>query len=108
MVKKETLEELEDKIKSLTRKKYQSIIDINDLDNQIAEISKRIYELSPEYIRIICFQCSGIGYVESDETDNKGRKKKVKCPLCGMDGYIWAKIWRNKNESDLVKSSRVK
>lgn len=98
MEKKETLDELQDKIKSLTRKKYQIIVDADALDKEIMDVSERIYESSPDYVKVVCFQCNGIGYIESDEIDSKGKKKKIKCQICGLRGFLWMRKY-----SEVVK-----
>lgn len=85
MPKEKTLGEIEDEVKSLNRKRMQMVLELNDMEEQIKKLGEMYYEKSPEYIKITCLGCNGLGYIEGDD------KKKVKCQLCNLQKYIWAK-----------------
>ena len=92
MAKKETINTLEDEIKSLTRKKMQLILDADKLDKEILKTTEKYYELSPNHVQVECFQCSQSQYKGYVEDPNTG--KNVKCPLCGSNAYLWMKLFK--------------
>ena len=89
MNKEETLESLEDELKSLNRKWMQLIVDASELDKQIGEVSEKFYEKSPEHVKVVCFYCGGQGYIKTEE-----QEQPIKCQMCNLKGFIWAKIWK--------------
>jgi len=91
MAKKKTLEELEDEIKSISRKKMHLIVEAQEIDKKIEEISEEYYALSPEHVKVCCFQCAGSqlpGYVPDEQGKN------VKCPLCHGMAFLWMKLYK--------------
>jgi len=88
------LEEVEDKLSSLVRKRDRLIIDINKLEKEINNTLEEYYRLSGEYVKVVCPRCNGVGYTIDPET-----RKKVKCPE-----YIWMKVWKPKNVESATKN----
>ena len=85
MSKELTLEDYQDKMNKLQRQQMQIVVDADKLAKEIQETSEKFYELSPEYVKVICFQCGGAGIIKGEE------EKKVKCPVCDMNGFLWMK-----------------
>ena len=80
-----TLDGLNDKLKALTRQKYQMIVEADNLEKEISDVTQKIYETSPDYIRVVCFRCLGQGILETEE------KKRIRCDLCKGDKFIYMK-----------------
>ena len=87
--KKRTLEDVEDEIRSISRKRDLLIADAN---KEQGELLKRLEEyniLHPDFVQIICTRCGGNGYIPKEE--NKG---KVVCDFCNGKCYLWMKKFR--------------
>jgi len=84
-MKEKTLEELQDEFNSLTRKRNQTILDLEEATKKLVELAEKIYEKSPDYVKIVCPSCEGTGIINTEEG------KKVKCPSCQMRGFVWAR-----------------
>jgi DNA-directed RNA polymerase subunit RPC12/RpoP len=97
MKKKKELEELQEDFNSLTRKRYQAILDVDKITKELVELAQKIYETSPDYVKVVCLNCGGRGYNETDDG------KKVKCKVCDGKLFMWVK--RFKEVEDDVKSS---
>lgn len=81
--KKKTLEELQDEFNSLTRKRYQMLMDLDAVTKELVGLAEKVYENSPEYVKVTCPSCNGKTIVEGEEG------KKVKCPSCYPRGFLW-------------------
>ena len=88
MIKIKTLEDYEDDIKSLTRKQYEAITNLAEIEKQLIETREKYYELDPSYVKVECFRCGGTGYLETED------KKKVKCDICALQKFIWMKLYK--------------
>ena len=86
--KEKTLEELQDEFNSLSRKRNQLILDADKVTKELVELAEKVYEASPEYIRIDCLKCGKKGILDTEEG------KKIRCDLCGGKCYIWAKQFK--------------
>jgi len=82
-----TLEELQDQLKSLIRKRDKQLIDINKSQEEINNLLDQIYEKDPMRVRVRCIQCNGLGYIK-DNND----KKKI-CNICGGKKYNWMNLY---------------
>ena len=87
MSKKRTLEDIEDEIKSLSRKRDLVIIEIDKHQKQLESLMEEYYSMSKDYVKIVCLGCSGIGYIEDE------KKTKHRCPACKGKQFIWAKLY---------------
>jgi len=76
-------EELEDKIKSLSRKRDQSYLDMSKYQKEIEDLMEQYYEVSDTHTKVICIQCNGVGYLQIEEG------KKQMCNICKGKKYIW-------------------
>jgi len=88
--KKETLENIEDKLKTLIRQRDGAILEANNLQKQVIEMKEKFNELSPDYVKITCLTCGGEGFIEGED----GKKTICKNPVapslgCGGKGYLW-------------------
>ena len=79
-------EELEDKIKSIVRKRNELLMELDKLQKEIAILLEQSFSLDESKIKIKCLNCSGVGYKLTDDG------KKQMCPSCGGpdNPYIWA------------------
>lgn len=82
-----TVEEIEDEIKSLSRKRDKHLIQANEIQEQLLKLAEEMYEINPKYVKVDCLICGGKGYIQTEEN------KKVKCNVCEMKSYIWAKVY---------------
>ncbi|MBE3093700.1 MAG: hypothetical protein IMZ52_01625 [Actinobacteria bacterium] len=98
-LKKKTPEELQDEFNALTRKRYQLILDVDKATKELMELAEKVYEASPEYVRIVCLNCGGKGILDTEEG------KKVKCNVCNMKCYMWSKLFKEVVDDD--KSSKL-
>jgi len=85
--KKQTLEEIEDDIKSVSRKQAQAFLDYNKCSEELAAKMQEYYELNPAYVKIKCFQCKGTGYLK--QPDSSGKERKIKCNVCDGNMFLW-------------------
>lgn len=88
MAKAKTAEDYEDLIKSLQRKQMELVIESEKLAKRMAEASEDYYKLSPEYVKVVCFQCNGTSIIKDEEG------KKLKCPVCEMKGFLWMRKYK--------------
>lgn len=91
-------DELEDKLKSLARKRDTLILEIQKLQTEIETIVEQSYAIDDTKIRITCFPlsaggCSGKGYVTLEDG------KKHICPVCNGKNYIWAEKYKEEKVS---------
>ena len=91
-MKKKTPEELQDEFNSLTRKRYQLLVDVDEATKELVALAEKIYEVSPEYVKTVCIKCGGTGVLNIEEG------KKVKCDFCNMKCYIWSKLFKEVGE----------
>lgn len=96
MVKEKTIENYEDELKSLTRKKMQLIVDADELDKKLAEVGEKFFELSPDYAKVICLTCNGEGIIKNEQTGKREICKNQMLPqlACGGKRYIWMKLFQ--------------
>jgi len=78
-------DEIEDKIKSLSRKRDETLIEAEKIQSQLLILAEQFYELDNEYIKVICPGCGGIGYMKIEDN-----KKRV-CQICQGKEYTWMK-----------------
>jgi phage FluMu protein Com len=86
MTKIENLkDELEDEIKSITRKRDKLLVEVNDIGKELGNLLEKYYALDENMVAIKCPRCKGMGYLQ----DNKGNKQL--CDTCGGPDkpYIW-------------------
>jgi len=83
-IKEKSLEDLQDEFNSLTRKRNQLILDLEDATKKLVELSEKIYESSPDYVRVVCPVCNGETTIRNEEN------KLVKCS-CYPKGYLYMK-----------------
>jgi hypothetical protein len=79
-------EDIEDKIKSLMRKRSELILEINKLQDELISLTENLYEYSDDMVKVKCINCEGIGYMKD------GDKKKL-CQLCNGKHYNWLQKW---------------
>jgi len=78
-----TKEDIEDKIKSLTRERNKLIIELNKIQEELSNQMESYYLTKPDtYTKIFCIGCNGVGYIKEGE-------KKVLCKVCGGKQYNW-------------------
>lgn len=75
-------EDIEDKIKSLTRKQNEKIVEINKIQEEMTSLMESYYSMDDKYVKIFCIGCNGQGYTKEGE-------KKVLCKLCRGKQYNW-------------------
>ena len=85
MVDLKNLEELQEELNSLTRKRYQAILDVDKITKDLVDLAEKIYEISPDYVKVVCLNCLGKGMLEAEEG------KKVKCNVCRGKLYMYVK-----------------
>ena len=87
------LNELEDQIATLARKRDQCLIDANNLQKQLLDLQEKYHSLSPEYEKLVCLTCGGQGYFQDEESGKKVKCSNPQLPglSCGGKGYIWLK-----------------
>ena len=93
--KEKTLEELQDEFNSLSRKRNQLILDADKVTKELVELAEKVYEASPEYVKVICPNCNGTTVVESQTEEGK----KVKC-MCYPKGYLFMKKHKEVKTND--------
>jgi len=76
-------EELEDKIKSLGRKRDNAYLESNKNKKEIEDLMEEYYEATDTHTKVICINCGGRDYVETEEG------KKQVCQVCKGKKYIW-------------------
>ena len=86
--KEKTIEELNEEFNGLTRKRMQLIVDLDKTTKELVEVAEKVYEKSPDYVKVTCPQCNGATIIDSEEG------KKVKCPTCYPKGYLWMKRFK--------------
>jgi len=86
-LKKKTPEEIQDEFNALTRKRYQLLLDVDKATKELVELAEKVYEASPEYVKVICPNCNGSTVVEGEEG------KKVKC-MCYPKGYLYMRRFK--------------
>ena len=80
-----TKEELEDKIKTLSRKRDKAILDANNIQKELILLVEQLYEVEDKYVKIECFRCGGVGYIKAEDN-----KKRI-CDICNGKQYTWMK-----------------
>jgi len=81
--------ELEDKIKSLAKKRDTLVLEIQKIQTEIETLVEQSYALDSTKVRITCFPksaggCAGTGYVTLEDG------KKHICPVCNGKYFLWA------------------
>ena len=80
MVKKETLE---DKIKSVMRKRDEAYVEFNSKQQELNKLMELYYEEGDTHEKIVCINCGGQGYVQIED------KGKQICKACNGKKYLW-------------------
>jgi len=86
-MKQKTVEDIEDEIKSVSRKRDITIVEAQKYQDQLVALAEQLYEIDPQYIKVECFRCGGVGYLKGEDD------KKHICELCGGKEYTWMKIY---------------
>jgi len=86
--KEKSLEDLQDDFNGLTRKRSQLILDLDKITKELVELAEKVYEKSPEYVKISCLNCGGTGIVTTEDG------KKMKCDMCQLKGFMWARLFK--------------
>ena len=86
------LEEIDDELNSLMRKRDKNIVEINKIQEDLLKLLNKKYELDPQMVRVNCIQCNGLGRVKGEDG------KQVICPLCGGDGFNWAHLYKERED----------
>jgi len=84
--KKRNLEDVENDIKSLSTKRDKLIVEANKCQEEILKSLEEYNNLHPDFIKVICVKCNGVGYLSKDS----GTGKRV-CDACGGKCYLWMK-----------------
>ena len=90
-MKEKTLEELQDDFNSLSRKRMKQIIELEETTKELVGLAEKVYERSPEYVKVTCPNCNGETVVSSQTEEGK----KTKC-MCYPNGYLWLKRFKEK------------
>jgi len=80
-----TLEELQDEFNSLSRKRMKQIIELEETTKELVGLAEKVYERSPEYVKVVCLSCNGKGTVDTEEG------KKIRCQVCQGKCFMWVK-----------------
>lgn len=88
------LEELNEKFNSLTRKRMKAITDLEDMDKELMKLAEKIYEQTPDYVRVDCISCNATGTIRNEEGG------LAKCQMCNMKGYIWCKLFKGETNGN--------
>ena len=86
-MKTRTIEEIEDEIKSLSRKRDVAMLDANKHQEKLLTLLEELYELRPNYVKVDCFRCGAVGYLQGDDG------KKHICDLCAGKEFTWMKLY---------------
>jgi len=97
--KLETLEEIQDEMKTLSRKRDLAIIEADKYQKSLQELSVKFLEIHPDFIKIKCLTCGGKGYIAADD----GKKKICMNPnfpllSCGGKGYIMLEKYKEEKK----------
>jgi len=87
MVNKKTKEDIEDEIKSVSRKRDLAIIKAQELQDSLIKLAEELYELRPDFVKVECIRCGGLGYLQDEN------KKKHICDICQGKEYTWMKLY---------------
>jgi len=99
--KLETLEEIQDEMKTLSRKRDLAIIEADKIQKELQALSQKFLESHPDFIKIRCLTCGGKGYVDS----NDGKKKICMNPnfpmlSCNGKGYIMLEKYKEEKKEE--------
>lgn len=86
-------EEIEDEIKSLTRKRDEHLAKANEIQEQVINKVEILYSLDKDMIRINCINCNSLGYTKEGE-------KKTLCRLCNGKRYNWMKVFKEEKDGN--------
>ena len=84
---------MQDEFDSLNHKRMKQILELEETTKQLVELSEKVYEKSPDYVRIICPGCNGSTIKDSEDG------KKVKCG-CYPKGYLWMKRFKEEEKTN--------
>ena len=90
-----TLEDIEDEIKTVSRKQAKALIEYNKCSEELKMKMQEYYELDPTFVKIKCFQCKGTGYIKGHD-ESTGKERKVKCNVCDGNMFLWLEKYSNK------------
>jgi len=91
-----TVEEIKDDIDSIARKRDTALLEMNDYQKKLEELSNEYYEADSSYVKVQCLTCGGVGYIPSEDGSKKVVCKNEALPMlsCNGKGYIWMKKWK--------------
>lgn len=75
---------IKDQIKEINKEIEVTQSKLESLFKQLEELIEKEKETDDRYIKCICINCDGIGYVPEKD-------KHVVCPLCRGRQYMWVK-----------------
>jgi len=96
-MKNKTLEEIEDEIKSIGRKRDNAIIDVDSWQKKLEELMEMYYDIHPDYVKVNCIICGGKGYIQSEDKKITCRNDVIPQLSCNGKGYMWMKLWKDEN-----------
>ncbi len=85
--------EIEDKIKSLARKRDEKVLELDKLQKKLLVLMEEYYQVDDTMIQTECISCGGVGYGKSEQGD-----KKVICQICLGKCYNWMRKYSGKRE----------
>jgi len=77
-----TANDIRVEINQLIQQRGKLFENVNQINSQIGQKYLELYELSPEFIKVVCPNCSGKGFIQED-------KRKRVCENCDGREFVW-------------------
>lgn len=86
----ETLDNLKDKFAKEKSIIQRLRLELKEHEDKAINLLEKIYEMDDSMVKVVCFNCNGIGYYKVDD------KNKV-CDVCGGKKYLWMRYWKDES-----------